>query len=136
MLETMLDTSVCVRALRDRSGVLRSHFRSSADRLCISTIALMELLYGANLSSKPDHHKAEVEDFVQRLVLLDFDDEAAAHAADIKTSLKRAGTPIGAHDTLIAGHARSRGLLLLTGNLGEFQRVPGLRCQDWAESKT
>ena len=63
-------------------------------------------------------------------------DEAAAHAADIKTSLKRAGTPIGAHDTLIAGHARSRGLLLLTGNLGEFQRVPGLRCQDWTESLT
>jgi tRNA(fMet)-specific endonuclease VapC len=85
MLEIMLDTSVCVRALRDRSGLLRSHFRSSADRLCLSTIALMELLYGVSLSSRPDHHKAEVEDFVQRLVLLDFDDEAAAHAADIKT---------------------------------------------------
>lgn len=133
MLEIMLDTSVCVRALRDRSGALRERFKLNADRLCLSSVVLMELLQGARLSSRPDHHRTEVEDFAERLTLLDFDDAAAAHAAEITVHLGRAGTPIGAYDTLIAAHARSRGLLLLTGNLAEFQRVPALRCQDWAE---
>ncbi len=96
----------------------------------------MELLYGAAVSARPRHHRQEVEDFVDRLAVLDFDTDAAAHAADIKADLKAKGTPIGVHDTLIAGHARSRSLILVTGNLKEFRRVDGLRCTDWPETHT
>ncbi|MEO9189867.1 MAG: VapC toxin family PIN domain ribonuclease, partial [Acetobacteraceae bacterium] len=69
--------------------------------------------------------------FAARLDVLPFDVEAAAHSADIRTTLERQGQPIGAYVLLIAGHARSRGLVVVTGNLGEFIRVAGLRSEDW-----
>ena len=72
-----------------------------------------------------------MSNFVARLAVLPFDDDAAAHAADIKACLQRTGQVIGGLDMLIAGHARSRGLTVVTGNFGEFERVPGLLCQDW-----
>lgn len=130
----MLDTSVCVRALRDRSGQLSDHFRAHAGSLCISTMVLTELLFGAALSARPDHHAEQVRELARRLTVLPFDDAAAEHAADIRAYLQRAGTPIGAYDTLISGHARSQGLVVMTGNLSDFRRVPGLRSEDWPES--
>lgn len=63
--------------------------------------------------------------------MLPFDSAAASHAADIRAALERRGTPIGAYGLMIAGHARSRGLIVVTGNLGEFNRVEGLRSEDW-----
>jgi tRNA(fMet)-specific endonuclease VapC len=65
------------------------------------------------------------------LEVLTFGPEAADHAADIRADLERKETPIGGYDVLIAGHARSKGLIVVTGNLGEFSRVEGLRCEDW-----
>ena len=97
----------------------------------ISTVALAELLHGAGKSAKPVENRRDVERFAARLGVLAFDADAAAHAAEIKTTLKRHGLPMGAYDVLIAGHARSRGLVVVTGNLGEFSRVGGLRCEDW-----
>ena len=67
--------------------------------------------------------------------VLPFGPEAADHAADIRADLERKGTPIGGYDVLIAGHARSKGLVVVTGNLGEFSRVEGLRCEDWLPDK-
>ncbi|WP_312164830.1 PIN domain-containing protein [Phenylobacterium sp.] len=72
-----------------------------------------------------------MERFASRLEVLAFDDVAADHAAEIRASLERRGQPIGGYDLLIAGHARSRGLTVVTGNLAEFGRVEGLRCEDW-----
>ena len=66
-----------------------------------------------------------------RLEVLAFDAEAAAHAADIRATLERRGLPIGGYDLLIAGHARSRGLIVVTNNVREFARVDGLRIEDW-----
>ena len=132
MLRWMLDTNLCIRVLRDRPASLRPRFNETADALCISTIVLSELLYGAARSARPDHNRREVERFAARLEILPLDAEAAAHAADIRASLEARGTPIGGYDLLIAGHARSRGLVLVTGNLREFIRVDGLRCEDWA----
>ena len=77
------------------------------------------------------HNRREVETFVARLDVLPFDANAAAHAADIRTVLERLGRPIGGYDLQIAGHARSRGLTVVTGNLREFRRVEGLRSEDW-----
>jgi len=131
MLRYMLDTNLCIRVLRDRPPQVRERFNLEADGLCLSTIALTELLHGAAKSARPQHHRTEVERFAARLDVLPFDAAAADHAADIRAALERQGQTIGAYDLLIAGHARSRGLVVVTGNLGEFGRVEGLRCEDW-----
>ena len=131
MLRYLLDTNLCIRVLRDRPRQVRERFNLEADSLCISTVVLTELLYGAAKSSRPEHNRNEVERFAARLEVLPFDDPAADHAADIRASLERRGQPIGGYDLLIAGHARSRGLTVVTGALAEFRRVDGLRCEDW-----
>lgn len=131
MLRYLLDTNLCIRVLRDRPQGLRERFNTNAEGLCTSTIVLTELLHGAAKSARPDHNRREVERFVARMEVLAFDAPAADHAADIRTNLERLGRPIGGYDLLIAGHARSRGLIVVTGNLTEFQHVDGLRCEDW-----
>lgn len=131
MLRYLLDTNLCIRVLRDRPPTFRYRFNNEADRLCISTIVLTELLHGAAKSARQDHNRREVERFAARLEVLPFDAGAADHAADIRANLERRGQTIGGYDLLIAGHARSRGLVVATGNLGEFNRVDGLRCEDW-----
>jgi tRNA(fMet)-specific endonuclease VapC len=131
MLRYMLDTNLCVRVLRDRPEGARGRFNAEADALCISTIVLTELLHGAAKSARPDHNRREVERFASRLEVLAFDATAADHAADIRATLERGGRMIGGYDLLIAGHARSRGLIVVTGDLGEFSRVEGLRSEDW-----
>jgi tRNA(fMet)-specific endonuclease VapC len=131
MLRYLLDTNLCIRVLRDRPAGLRDRFNSDADSLCISTVVLTELLHGAAKSARPEHNRREVENFAARIDVLPFDAAAAAHAADIRADLERQGLMIGGYDLLIAGQARSRGLIVVTGNLGEFGRVEGLRCEDW-----
>jgi tRNA(fMet)-specific endonuclease VapC len=133
MLRYMLDTNLCIRVLRDKPASVRPRFNEEADGLSISTVVLTELLHGAAKSGRPAENRRAVEDFAARLELLPFDEAAAGHAAEIRAALERKGTPIGAYDLLIAGHARSRGLALVTGNLREFRRVEGLRCEDWLD---
>lgn len=133
MLRYMLDTNLCIRVLRDRPAAVRQRFNENSESLCISTIVLTELLHGAAKSARPAENRRAVEDFAARLDVLPFDEAAADHAADIRAELERKGEVIGAYDLLIAGHARSRGLAVITGNLGEFRRVEGLRCEDWLE---
>jgi tRNA(fMet)-specific endonuclease VapC len=131
MLRNMLDTDLCIRLLRDRPQGLRPRFNAEADTLCISTVTLAELLHGAARSARPVENRREVEGLAARLAVLAFDQDAAAHAGEIRADLERRGRMIGPYDVLIAGHARSRGLVVVTGNLGEFRRVDGLRAEDW-----
>jgi tRNA(fMet)-specific endonuclease VapC len=134
MLRNMLDTNLCIRVLRDRPPELRTRFNDEADTLCISTITLTELFHGAARSARPVENRKEVERMAARLVILDFDSHAAAHAGDIYAELGKRGELIGPYDILIAGHARSQGLVVITGNLREFRRVDGLRSEDWLQS--
>lgn len=97
----------------------------------VSSVTVMELLYGVERSAQPQRNLAEVEGFIARLEVLDYDSAAAAHTAQIRAELKKAGTQIGPYDQMIAGHARSRGLVVVTNNTREFQRVAGLRLEDW-----
>jgi tRNA(fMet)-specific endonuclease VapC len=127
----MLDTNICIRVLRHRPASVRGRFNEEAGTLAISTITLMELLRGAAKSARPLANRTEVQSLAAHLAVLDFDQRAAAHAGDIHADLQRKGTLIGPYDILIAGHARSRGLVVITGNLGDFCRVDGLRCEDW-----
>lgn len=110
---------------------MRERFNAEADALCISTIVLTELLHAAAKSRSPVDTRREVERFAARLEVLAFDADAAAHAADIRAALEKEGLGVGGYDVLIAGHARSRGLIVVTGDLREFRRVEGLRCEDW-----
>ncbi len=131
MLRNMLDTNLCIRVLRDRPAGLRPRFNAEADTLCVSAITLTELLHGAAKSPRPAENRREVQRMVGRLAVLDFDSRAAEHAGDIQAELERRGEVIGPYDILIAGHARSQGLVVITGNLGGFRRVDGLRSEDW-----
>jgi tRNA(fMet)-specific endonuclease VapC len=127
----MLDTNLCIRVLRDRPPGLRERFNVEVVSLCISTVTLAELLHGAEKSNRPIEIRQQVEGFAARLDALAFDSEAAAHYADIRADLERKGQVIGPYDLMIAGHARSRGLVVVTGNLDEFNCVVGLRAEDW-----
>ncbi len=131
MLRYLLDTNLCIRVLRDRPQGLRARFNANAEALCLSDVVLYELLYGAERSNDPPRIRREVEHFAGRLTVLPFDSEAAAHTAEIRGDLERRGCVVGPYDLMIAGHARSRGLVVVTGNLEEFQRVHGQRCEDW-----
>ena len=131
MLRYLLDTNLCIRVIRDRPAGLRPRFNAEANSLCISDMVLFELLYGAEKSARPAETRQVMERFAARLTVLPFDSDAAAQTAEIRTTLERQGLVIGAYDLMIAGHARSRGLTVATGNLKEFTRVSGLRSEDW-----
>jgi len=131
VLRYMLDTNLCIRVLRDRPLGLRERFNAEAAALCISAVTFAELVHGAEKSARPVEMRHQVEAFAARLALLPFDADAAAHYGDIRADLERKGQLIGPYDLMIAGHARSRGLVVITGNLGEFRRVAGLRSEDW-----
>ena len=131
MLRYLLDTNLCIRVLRDRPPGLRARFNAEASSLCISDIVLYELLFGAEKSVRPVENRTGVERFAARLSVLSFDSAAAAHSANIRATLEQRGAPIGSYNVMIAGHARSRGLIVVTGNLREFDRVDGLRSEDW-----
>ena len=131
MLRYMLDTNICIYTIKNNPAAVREKFQQHQNHLCISSIVLSELLYGAEKSSQPEKSLALIEGMAARLEVLSFDEHAAAHAAEICADLARKGTPIGHYDVLIAGHARSHGLVLVSNNLREFERVDGLRLENW-----
>lgn len=127
----MLDTNICIYTIKNNPAIVREKFQQHQHHLCISSIVLSELLYGAEKSDTPTKSLALIEGLAARLEVLDFDENAAAHSAEIRAELAKKGTPIGHYDVLIAGHARSRGLILVSNNLREFERVGGLRLENW-----
>jgi tRNA(fMet)-specific endonuclease VapC len=89
------------------------------------------LIYKAEKSAVPGRNLLDIEGFAARLDVLDYNSEAAAHSGQLRAELAKVGRPIGPFDLMIAGHARSRGLVLVTNNLREFERVQGLRLENW-----
>lgn len=132
MLKYMLDTNICIFTLKNRPPQVRDAFKRHHARLCISTVTLMELVYGAETSASPEKNLEVIEGFAARLDVLNYDSEAASHSGQLRAELARSGRPIRPYDQMVAGHARSRGLVLITNNLREFTRVPGLRVEDWS----
>ena len=131
MLGYMLDTNICIYVIKNRPPALRERFNSLADQLCMSSMTLGELIYGAEKSTRSAENLVVVEQFAARLEVLPFAEKATAHYGQIRAQLERAGTPAGAHDMMIGGHARSEGLVLVTNNLREFERMNGLRLANW-----
>jgi tRNA(fMet)-specific endonuclease VapC len=132
MLRYMLDTDICIYVLRHQYPSLQERLNRHAESLAVSTVVLSELYFGAENSARPDENHRVLESFAARLSVLPFDAPAAWHSGRVRAELKRVGRPIGAYDLMIAGHARSAGLTLVTNNAREFGRVPGLVVENWA----
>lgn len=134
-LRYLLDTNVVIVALRHRPTALRDRFTEASGRMAVSSVTVAELAYGAEKSAVPSKNAAAVEEFLGLVEVLAFGRVAAEHAGEIRADLARSGTPIGPFDGLIAGHARSIGLTVVTSNIREFGRVAGLRVVDWTEGE-
>lgn len=131
MLAYMLDTNICIHVMKTYPPAVREKFNAVAEQLCISSITLGELHYGAEKSARCAENLTAIAHFVARLEVLAFDDKAAAHYGQLRAELERAGTPCGPHDMQIGAHARSEGLIVVTNNMREFTRMPGLRVENW-----
>jgi tRNA(fMet)-specific endonuclease VapC len=127
----LLDTNIVIYVLKRRPLEVLARFNSAHGHMAISSITLAELIHGAEKSSDPGRNLAVVEDFVSRLQVLPYAEKAAWHYGQIRAALEKAGTPIGVNDLHIAAHARSEGLRLVSNNLREFERVPGLLFENW-----
>jgi len=131
MLKYLLDTNIVIYVIKQRPVEALEIFNRHQGRMAISSITLAELVHGAEKSSDVSRNIAVVEDFVSRLAVLAYDDKAAWQYGNIRATLEKVGQPIGVNDLHIAAHARSNGLTLVTNNLREFERVPGLLLENW-----
>lgn len=129
----MLDTNIVAYAKNNRPEVVYERMsRFDPEDLCVSVITLAELEYGVFNSSNPERNQLALTLFLANLEVVPFDDDAAVEYGRIRADLKRKGTPIGANDLMIAAHAKSLGVTLVTNNTREFERVEGLMLEDWA----
>ena len=128
----MLDTNICSYILKNHPTAVKQKFEEvGAGNICISAIVLAELYYGAARHPKGVVIRREIDNFVSRLVVIPWDENAADHYGAIRASLEKAGTLVGAMDMLIAAHAKSCDATLVTNNLREFDRIKGLTLLNW-----
>ncbi len=131
MLEFLLDTDIAIYTIMNKPTEVRERFRCHHGRMAISTVTVMELVFGAENSTRVEHNLQVIEGFIARLEVLDYDALAAWHTVQIRAELRRPGRPIGPYNQMIAGRARSCGLSLVTHNTSEFERVSGLIVENW-----
>lgn len=131
MLKYLLDTNIVIYVIKNRPPEVREIFNQQHGRMAISAITLAELAHGAEKSQFPSLNLAVVDDFCSRLSVLAYPPEAAHHYGSIRATLEQQGRSIGVNDLHIAAHARSCGLTIVTNNLAEFERVPGLLLENW-----
>jgi len=131
MITYLLDTNIVIYVIKQRPMEVLERFNANSARMAISVVTLAELLHGAEKSSRPELNRATVDDFASRLEVLPYTAKAAQHYGQIRAALERAGQPIRVNDLHIAAHARSDGLVLVTNNVHEFERVPALQLENW-----
>lgn len=128
----LLDTDICIYAIKNRPAQVIARLRAhETDGLGISSISVGELFFGAAKSGSVRNLEA-LRHFLEPLEIADFDAAAAEVYGDVRLALERAGTPIGPLDTQIAAHALAMGVVLVTNNTREFERVSGLVVENWA----
>lgn len=131
-MKLMLDTNICIYIIKQQPASVLQHFLEyQVGDIGISSITLSELRYGVAKSKHRDKNTKALDEFIIPLDIASFDEEAALAYGDIRSDLEKAGTPIGAMDMLIAAHAKSLGVALVTNNTREFSRIPGLDVIDW-----
>jgi tRNA(fMet)-specific endonuclease VapC len=131
----LLDTNVCIALINGSSGKIRARFAQAALRnaqIVTSAICAHELWYGVAKSQLVSRNARALVEFLSRnLSVLDYSERDAQAAGEIRAELERQGIRIGEYDTLIAGQAFARNLVLVTANTREFERVKGLVVEDW-----
>lgn len=129
----MLDTNICIYAIKNKpEQVLEKLKENLSNGICISAITLAELQHGVEKSMNPEKNSMALLQFLSILDVLPFDDLAAVEYGKICAYLQKRGTPIGTMDMLIAAHAKTENLIIVTNNVREFERVPDLKIENWA----
>ena len=130
----LLDTNICAYLIRHKSPVVVQHLTQHPfTDIAVSSITVAELQYGVTKSAAPPQNQLALDHFLLPLTLIPFDETAAIQYGEIRTYLEAHGTPIGAMDLLIAAQALAFGLIVVTNNMREFSRVPGLIIEDWTQ---
>lgn len=128
----LLDTNICIYIARSHPATVARRFaRAAPGSLGISIITWGELCFGAAKSNHPSRAHSLLEQFSRAVEVLSLPAEAGSHYGEVRAALQRAGTPIGNNDLWIAAHALALGVPLVSNNLREFERVPGLRLENW-----
>lgn len=131
-MKYLLDTNTCIRYINGRAPQVREHMRTILDaEIAISTVTKGEMYAGSARSQTPDRSRALQDAFFIRFLSLSFDEAAADAFGRIRAALESAGTPIGPYDMQIAAIAQVNALIVVTHNVKEFGRVPGLTIEDW-----
>lgn len=131
-MKLMLDTNICIAIIKQKpKDILRKFNDYQVGQVCISSVTLAELRYGVAKSQYHQKNQAALDEFILPLEVADFDEAAADYYGRLRAGLERQSTPIGALDTMIAGHALSLNVTLVTNNTREFSRVAGLQLLDW-----
>jgi len=128
----MLDTNICIYIIKNRPKSVKQKFQEfSIGELCISSITVSELMYGAFKSQFVEKNLKAIESFLMPFEIVDYDYMASIEYGRIRANLERKGTVIGNMDMQIAGHALALDLVLVTNNIKEFERVLGLELDNW-----
>ena len=132
-MKYMLDTDICIYIIKQKpKNVLHKFLLEMSNGICISSITLGELEFGVKNSLEPFKNEKALLQFLAPLDISEFGRDAAYEYGDIRAHLTRTGQPIGPLDMLIAAHAKSEALVLVTNNTREFECVPGLKIENWA----
>ncbi len=134
MIRYLLDTNICIYLIKRRPPKAFENFRlHSPSEVAISIITLFELEYGAQKSRYPQRTQDAMAKFLSPLLVINLDRSSVVESAAIRATLEKKGMPIGPYDLLIAGLARSRGMVLVTNNTAEFERVEDLKMENWVQ---
>ncbi len=134
-MKYLLDTNICIYLIKQKPAHILNRFQAEKpDSIGISAITVAELQYGVSKSQRSQQNQEALDKFLAPLVIADFDDAAARLAGSVRASLEKQGTPIGVYDVLIGAHAVALDVILVTNNVREFQRIPGLRWENWVET--
>jgi len=132
MVSYLLDTNAVIALIGRKSDVLiKRIFHSPPNSIALSSIVVYELYFGAHKSVKIQYNLETLRLLLADFPIIEFDQQDAFIAGEIRAVLERKGTPIGPYDILIAGQAKARNLTLITNNIGEFSRVENLQVEDW-----
>jgi tRNA(fMet)-specific endonuclease VapC len=130
----MLDTNMCIYIIKQKPlKVLETLKKLDTSKVCISAVTLAELAYGVAKSRQKEKNTLALTSFLVPLEILPLSDKAAVKSGEIRAALEKEGQVISPYDLLIAAHALSENLILVTNNTGEFGRIPGLALQNWSE---
>ncbi len=135
MIKYLLDTDTCIYTIKRKPAHLKRLFNAHIGQLAISSVTWGELVYGAEKSQNTSENLNQINGFGARLEILPFGEDEASQFGQIKAELENKGKPIGAYDMMIAGHARSLGLIVVTNNLREYKYVDGIRVENWVRKK-